>query len=466
VSDRSVEAVGAYAPGRRIDAREFAEAWGRFGASGVESTAVPAADEDALTMATAAGRRALAAADADGGTVGFLAFATTTPPMAEEDLTPRLGSTLGVPGGAAHHTFTGSTRAGTRALLAAPTDERAHVIASDCPQGAPDEERGQAAGAGAAAFLLGPGGAARIAAAAEHAEPYPGTRFRRTGQDRVEGLGVTSYDRQAFTETIAAAAEGVETGDAVAAAVQAPDGKFPYRATGPLDVDGEAIAAAETVSDLGDTGAASVPLSLAAALEDGTTPLVGASFGSGAGADVLRIEVDGSVPARIDLAGDERVSYANYLRLRGEITSEGLDTGAAYVPVTSWRRSIPQRHRLTAGRCPDCGALTFPPEGACSGCSALVDYEPIELPREGAVEAVTRIGQGGAPPEFAEQQARQGAFGVAIVEFERDGATVSVPGQLVGEASVGDRVRGVVRRIYTQEGVTRYGTKFEPVQSE
>ncbi|WP_254534693.1 zinc ribbon domain-containing protein [Halomarina litorea] len=457
-----ISAVGAYAPERRVSSEEFAEAWGRFEASGVESVAVPAADEDTLTMAAAAGRNALDAADVDGEAVEWLAFASTTPPLAEEDLTPRLGSMLGVGEGARHHTFTGSTRAGTRALLAAPTDGTALVVVSDAPRGAPDSAEGQGAGAGAAAFLCTRDGTAEVTQANEHVSPYPGTRFRRTGDEEVTGLGVTSYDRQAFTETLAKAAAGVETDDADAVAVQSPDGKLPYRATGALGVEASVVAACETVSELGDTGAASVPLSLARALADGHRTVLAAAFGSGAGADALRVEADGEVPATLELDAGESVTYAEYLRLRGEITREGLDTGAAYVSVPTWRRSTPQRHRLVAGECPECGALAFPPEGACPGCTDLVEFDPVELPGEGTIEAVTTIGRGGAPPEFAAQQSRGGAFGVALVRFDREGESVSLPGQLVGEAEVGDTVRGVIRRIYTQEGVTRYGTKFAP----
>ncbi|MGA9399536.1 MAG: ACP synthase, partial [Haladaptatus sp.] len=109
-----VAAVGAYAPRFRISADEFREAWGQFHAAGVNEKSVPNADEDTLTMAYEAARRAL---DAAGNPeVAFLAFASTTPPMAEEDVTARLGGMLGVPDDATRHVFTGSTRAGTRAL--------------------------------------------------------------------------------------------------------------------------------------------------------------------------------------------------------------------------------------------------------------------------------------------------------------------------------------------------------------
>ncbi len=490
-----IAAVGAYAPRFRITAEEFEEAWGSFDATGIDEKAVPYADEDALTMAAAAGRRALSAGDVDTDEVGYLAFATTTPPLAEEDLTARLGEMLGVPAATERGTFGGSTRAGTRALAAgidatfsdAPGADAdlALVVAADCPRGEPHDEREHAAGAGAAAFVVTDDGPAGITDRAEHAAPYPGTRFRQRGSETVEGLDVTRYDRAAFLAAVEGAVDRLDADpiDFDAVAIQAPDGGMPYRAAGAIGVENEAVAAYETVSELGDAGAASVPLTLARVVADGEDALA-ASFGSGAGADALIVRCEGAVPAEIDLDGAEQVSYAEYLRLRGDVTRDEPEGGGAYVSMPTWRRSLPQRYRLVAGRCPDCGTLAFPPEGACDGCGGLVGYEPVELPGTGTVEAATTIGQGGAPPEFAVQQSKSGDFGVAIVAFdcpdsvesgarrttERPGdapdgsETVSAPAQVTDghDVDVGDRVQAVVRRIYEQEGVSRYGFKVEP----
>lgn len=476
-SQSRIVAVGGYAPRFRIDADEFADAWGRFEAGGIREKAVPNADEDALTMACEAAARALSAGGVSGEAVDFLAFGTTTPPVEESDLTARLGAMLGVSESVTRHSFGNSTRAGTRALVAAldglDESQIGLVVAADCPEGAPDAERDHAAGAGAAALLLAGEGAltdsggAEIVARAEHATPYPGTRFRRRGREEVEELGVTSYDRAAFTEPLAAAVEDLDTDleSVEAAAVQAPDGALPYRAAGALGVDNETVQAAATVHELGDTGAASVPLGIARALADDHETVLAAGWGGGAGADALLVERRGEVGADLALDGGKAVSYPEYLRRRGAITSGPPDGGGAYVSVPSWRRSLPQRYRLAAGRCPACGGLEFPPEGACSGCSSLGEYEPVELPGTGTVEAVTTISQGGAPPEFAEQQAKSGDFGVAVVAFDGpDEGGVSIPAQVVDghDLSVGDRIEATIRRIYTQEGVTRYGFKIRP----
>lgn len=459
-----IHAVGAYAPRLRIPAEAFEEAWGSFDGAGISEKAVPEADEDALTMAHEAAIRALDAADLAAGDVGFLALASTMPPMAEEDLSVRLGGMLGVPEGATHHVFTGSTRAGTRALDAAlDAGETGLVVASDCPQGEPDSAVEHAAGAGAAAFVVGSDAPLTVEEQAEYAAPYPGTRFRPTGADDIRELDITSYDRGAYREAVTGAVDRLEGNleglDAVA--LQSPDGKLPYRVTGALGVSNDQVQVGTTVHDLGDTGAASVPLGVASAVADGAEDVLAIAFGSGAGSDAFRLR--GTAPTDLALDGGAELSYAEYLRRRGDIVGDKPDGGAAHVSVPTWRRSLPQRHRLVAGRCPECGGLTFPPEGACGDCNSLVEFEPVSLSGPGKVEAVTRISRGGEPPEFAEQQARSGEYGIALVEFDEGGGTVSAPAQVVGgETEVGSAVEPVIRRVYTEEGVTRYGFKVRP----
>jgi hydroxymethylglutaryl-CoA synthase len=455
---RGILAVGAYAPGSRVPAEAFEDAWGRFDAPGIETKAVPDADEDALTMAVEAARRALSAADTDGDDVEYLAFATTTPPLSEEDLTARLGSYLAVPADAPRRTHTGSTRAGIDALLdAVDTDRTALVVAADCPAGEPDDGREHAAGAGAAAFLVGEDAPATIADREAHTEPRPGTRFRGSGESDLDGLDIGTYDREAFVEPIETAVDALDDGAVPeAVALQAPNGKLPYR----TNLDSEAVAAVETVSELGDTAAASVPLSIATAFESGHEETLAIAWGSGAGASAVRIE--GIAPVEASLSARGEIEYPAYLRRRGDIVGGKPDGGAAHVPVPTWRRAIAQRHRHESGRCPECGAVAFPPEGACPECQALVEFDPVTPALEGNIEAMTTIGQGGAPPEFAEQTARGGSFGVAIVSFEAGDGEVSLPMQVIESADVGDSVLAVPRRIYVEEDVPRYGLKALP----
>jgi hydroxymethylglutaryl-CoA synthase len=467
--EMDIESIGTYVPRFRLTAEAVEEAWGQFHGAGISETAVPAADEDTLTMAYEAASRALDASAVDPADIGGLFVGTTTPPTEEETIGPRLVSMLALGGETNTRQFTGSTRAGVDALLAGVdrADGPTLAVATDAPHGAPDDEHEHAGGAGAFAAVLAPSGAGQVLERAEYVEPYPGTRFRPAGSDETTGLGVTEYDRSAFIETVGEATAQLDSdpSDADAVALQSPNGKLPYRAAGELGVDTDAIQQGTVVHDVGDAGAANPLLGLASALEAGVERVLVVGYGSGGGATAVSVADEGIPIAAVD---EETVdlSYGEYLRTRGEITTGEPEGGGAYVSVPSWKRTMPQRHRLLAGRCPDCGALSFPPAGACADCGGLVEYENLELPGTGTVEAVTAIGQGGAPPEFVEQQARSGPYVSAVVALDGpDGGNVSIPSQVVGvapdEVDIGDRVEATIRRIYTQEDVTRYGFKMQ-----
>lgn len=139
----------------------------------------------------------------------------------------------------------------------------------------------------------------------------------------------------------------------------------------------------------------------------------------------------------------------------------------AYVPWGTWNEDLPARLRLVAQRCTSCHKTVYPPRAACPACRGA-SFAPVPLPREAKIYAMTRIGRGGAPSEFALEQAQVGAFWVGIVEWPDE--KVRVIARLAGfdEAgpSIGQTVEPVVRRLFVQEGRTRYGTKFAPATSE
>jgi hydroxymethylglutaryl-CoA synthase len=466
-----IAGVGAYAPRSRLPGDAIADAWGQFKAGGIEEVAVPGPDEDVLTMGYEATRNALDAAGVAGEDIGSVGFATTNPPVEEEALLPRFGEMFGIPETAETTIYTGSLTAGVRALRAAAravaTAGPALVVASDAPRGELDEALGQGAGAGAAAFVVTESGSATLEDFASVSEPAAGTRFRQRGDERSEGLGITPFDRQAFESTVTSALEHLEYDAVDAAAVQATDGRQPYRVAGALPVSGAQLKEHATVHDLGDTGAASVPLSLATALADGASGIVGVAAGSGATAEAVAVDAAATVPASVDVEGETDIDYAQYLRQRGEVTGDPPQGGGGYVSLPAWHRSLAQRYRLEAGRCPSCERLNMPPRGACSHCQELVEYDPVELSRTGTVEAASVISQGGAPPEFAELQAGSGEYATGIVAFDGpDGGSASLPALFVDvdpeSVEVGDEVEATIRKIYTQEGVTRYGFKVRP----
>lgn len=462
---RGLTAAGLYLPRYRLSAEELEDAWGTTHATGIDQKAVPNADEDALTMATAASERALGAAEVGRDSISLLAVATTTPPLEESDVTGRLVRTLGLSTDVRTAVSTQHTAAGADVLASAlDADGPALVAVADCPEGEPADED-HSLGAGAAAFVVDEDPAVEIREIGWHADEAPGVRFRRRGEGTVESLGITTFERDVVRDAITGAAADLDGVDSVdRAAVHQPNGKLPYRIVGDLPVDNEAVHAGMVVDRIGDAGAATVPIGLLSALAaaDGERSLA-AFFGGGTAAAFV---CEGGLPVAgiDDLEDGTELSYADYLRERGYVVSGEVAGGGANVSLPNWRRSLDQRYRLVAGRCPECGAVSFPPDGACQSCHARVDFERFEASQRGTILALTTIGQGGAPPEFAEQQQRDGAYGVAIVELGDGRDAIQLPGQLtdadLDDASVGDEVRATIRRIYVQEGIPRYGVKF------
>jgi len=468
-----IAGVGAYAPRFRRSADAVRDALDSFHAPGIDSVAVPDADEDPITMAVEAATRALDAAAIDGADLEAICLASTTLSTIDESPVPHLATALDAPSDVDARTFTGSTAAGGEALATAASIDAGGpvlVVASDAVTGDPDSAEGQAAGAGAAGVVLTADGPGRIDGHGTATASYPGTRFRPEGGE-TQGLGITSYDRQAYGEVLSRAVEDGETEAVDAVALTMPDGKLPYRAAGAAGIDAGAVATAETVSTLGDTGAASPLLGFASALGSGASTVLLAAYGSGATCHVFRIDA-GRVPVEASLEGDVDLDYTQAMRYRGTFSTGTPAGGGANVPVPTYRRSLPQRYRLHAGACRDCGDLVFPPENACPSCGAVDGYDIVTLPAVGEVVATTVIGTGGAPPEFVDQQHRSGAYGTAIVRFEPEAAggdsrTVDVPLQVVlaneAEApAIGDAVRTVCRVLYDQQGVRRYGLKAVP----
>ncbi len=135
----------------------------------------------------------------------------------------------------------------------------------------------------------------------------------------------------------------------------------------------------------------------------------------------------------------------------------------AHVSVPMYRRSLPQRLRLEGRRCAGCGHIQFPPTAACPSCHGP-KLEPYDLSGRGTLHAVTKITPAGAPPEFTAQARAEGGYYVAIVELA-EGPKITA--QLTGFATppqIGQAVTVVTRRLYEEEGVVRYGFKFQPAE--
>lgn len=135
---------------------------------------------------------------------------------------------------------------------------------------------------------------------------------------------------------------------------------------------------------------------------------------------------------------------------------------SAYFSLPMYAASIDQRLRILAGKCKACNALAYPQRLVCIECGAT-SFDEVKLSGNGTLYTFTVIARGGAPAEFDAQQTLTGVIPVGIIELDEGPRVV---GQLadvdVAKLAIGMPVRAVVRRLYEQEGIVRYGTKFVP----
>lgn len=126
-------------------------------------------------------------------------------------------------------------------------------------------------------------------------------------------------------------------------------------------------------------------------------------------------------------------------------------------PSRYWRE-FPQRYRLEAGKCKNCGNVVFPPRLICPRCKNR-EFEMKKLAETGKVLTFTIIR---VPPQ---QFVDQAPYAVGIVELD-DG--VKLTGQIVDfnfeELKIGKRVKVEFRKIFDEgeAGIICYGYKFVP----
>lgn len=97
------------------------------------------------------------------------------------------------------------------------------------------------------------------------------------------------------------------------------------------------------------------------------------------------------------------------------------------------------------------------------GCLRSTRFSPVRMSGRGELYSYTVIAGGGAPPEFSGQARAKGRYVVGLVQLAEGPRVIA---QVVDvepdEVHVGMPLRVVLRRIYEEEGVVRYGFKFRP----
>ncbi len=130
-----------------------------------------------------------------------------------------------------------------------------------------------------------------------------------------------------------------------------------------------------------------------------------------------------------------------------------MSTSARY-----WRE-IPQRYRLEAARCTECGLTAFPPRLICPGCGST-DFEETRLPDTGTILTYTVIRV--APSQFVDEA----PYAVGVVELEGGTRiTTQITDVPLDKIAIGQKVKVEFRRIREegQAGILCYGYKCVPM---
>jgi uncharacterized OB-fold protein len=123
--------------------------------------------------------------------------------------------------------------------------------------------------------------------------------------------------------------------------------------------------------------------------------------------------------------------------------------------VPRYTREIPQRYRLEAGKCGECGYLAFPPRQVCPECGSR-EFEQVNLTPSGTILSYTIV------HVAADYFANETPFAVGIIETD-DGARLTT--QIVdcdhSDIGIGGRVRLMTRCVQREghAGVLQYGYK-------
>lgn len=337
-----ITGYGAYVPRFRLPVTEVSRVWtdGEGGAP-IKEKSVPGLDEDTATMSIEAARNALARAGIDPRLIRAVWVGSESHPYAVKPTSTIVAEAIGAVPTTQAADWEFACKAGTETLQAAFGLVGSHMadyalgIGMDAAQGRPGDALEYTAGAGGAAFIIGP--AAESVAVLEGSLSYVTDTpdFWRRPYAHYPSHGQRFTGDPAYFHHITAAAEmilsemGRQPSDYRFAVFHQPNLKFPQKVAKSLGFTPAQIEAGLLVGLIGNTYAGSSMIGLTAILdiaEPGDRVLI-VSFGSGAGSDAISFEVTDRIAHNRDKAPLTRhyierrkeIDYATYVRYRGKL---------------------------------------------------------------------------------------------------------------------------------------------------
>ena len=334
---------GAYAPRYRLPAKEVSRAWtGGTAALPIKEKAVPGLDEDVATMSMEAARNALARAAVDPDEIRAVWVGSESHPYAVKPTGTLVAEALGLTPHVQAGDWEFACKAGTEAMVAAMGlvgSGMAHyalAIGMDTAQGKPGDALEYTAGAGGAAYLIGPAEESLAVIDASYSYVTDTPDFWRRQYAKYPEHGQRFTGDPAYFKHITSAGEalleatGAKPSDFKYAVFHQPNSKFPQRAAEMLGFKKEQITTGLLVPVIGNTYAGAAIIGLTAILDiaEPGDRIMMVSFGSGAGSDAFALTVtdlirerQGRAPRTQDyIARRTVIDYAQYARMRGKLT--------------------------------------------------------------------------------------------------------------------------------------------------
>lgn len=341
-----IAGYGAYVPRHRIKLEEIAKVWGADAPSykrglNLREKSVPTPDQDTITMAVEAARRAVRRADVDARRIGAIYVGSESHPYAVKPSGTVVAEALGATPEIHCADLEFACKAGTEGMFVAQGLVKAGeidyglAIGADTSQGAPGDALEYSASAGAAAFVFA---RERLVAVCERTYAYMTDTpdfWRREYQFYPRHAGRFTGEPAYFKHVLACARGLMERSktaprDFQWAVFHQPNGKFPQRAAAELGFTREQCDQGLLCPTLGNTYSGSSPMGLTAVL-DVAKPgdrILMVSYGSGSGSDgfIWRVterivEVQELAPRTRQQLEDDPVyvDYGTYAKYRGKI---------------------------------------------------------------------------------------------------------------------------------------------------
>jgi len=333
---------GAYVPRYRLPASEVSRIWkGGEGGLPIKEKAVPGLDEDVITMSIEAARNAVARAQIDPAALRAVWIGSESHPYAVKPSGTVVSEAIGAGPSVSTGDWQFACKAGSEALVAAMglvgscMGSYALAVGMDTAQGRPGDQLEYTAGAGGAAFIVGPAeeSLAVIEAAYSYVTDTPD--FWRRQEQKYPEHGQRFTGEPAYFHHITSAAEtmlaqsGAVPADFQFAVFHQPNTKFPGRVGEMLGFTPAQIKTGLLSPVIGNTYAGAALIGLTAVLDvarPGDRVFV-TSFGSGAGSDAFIFRVTEAIEARRNLAlttadyiaRRTQIDYATYVRYRGKL---------------------------------------------------------------------------------------------------------------------------------------------------